>query len=214
MKIVVNFITARQDWDPDTGEQTNFVVIEFAGRQYAFKVTEEELIAAIQGSRANAVAGAIEDSEDSAELDLGIEEREFGGDFGTTDENKPVVPPFTFQNDSTTAIDIGTDGDIDVQPSTYPEPVKTAEATPRERRKADIKSKRSPAVSAARQKLNDMKQRAKQVPQRKVPKDDMGYPIVQNTVVKPNGGPRGPEIEVIEPPPREKEHDEDGFGQA
>jgi len=192
MRVAAEFVAARQEWNPDTGEQTNFLVLGFAGREYVFEVSAEELVAAIKASAASR-------GEEPAE-------RHFGGDEQLEEPYEPEAyspddgvrhPPPMFQTSGVVATDISTD-----------EMPRPAEPLPTAARLANIKANQ--VENPAKKKLLDMRQRAKAVPMRTVAKDEMGYPIVpqrqapdeQQVVIRAQTASSLAEL------------DEDGFGQA
>lgn len=192
MMIAVNFVTARQEWNPDTGKQQNFMVMEFAGRNYTFEVTEAELVHAIQTARASGV-GPEEETDGGGEDEPGEDDAYYG-------EDVPVEPPAMFKSDTGIAM-------VDISTDTVPvETTRTRELLPGDARRLAIAERRP--ENPARAKLQEMRKRAVSVPMRRVPKDDMGYPIVQQTAA-----PQEPTV-TRHVRAVEREMDEDGFGQA
>ena len=199
MRIIVDFIAARQEWNPDTGEQQNYLVMEFAGREYTFAVTESELVSAVQAAKTGERPEAVEVGVAGlSELNEMVED----SDLSEQAEDVPVRPPAMFQSDPGSGV-MATDISTDEMPGT--EPARPQEPSASVQRKASIAAKHQ--ESPARQKLKEMRERAKSVPHRRVESDEMGYPVVSG------GGNGAPEVEITRKPVI-KEIDEDGFGQA
>lgn len=174
MKITVDFIRAEQHWDPDTGEQCNFLVFSFAGKEHRVPCSEEDIVGAVRSAKAPAAtpdgieahAGAlrrVEDSSWSEEVedevgDVAAEEleREFGGDVPVNN------PPLTF-----------------VEPEPLkPRPTENAERLRRELIEQGMSVRPRTTASVKAEKLARLRQVAQRAPQNRVGQDEMGYPIV------------------------------------
>lgn len=229
MKILVDFVAARQEYNPDTAEHTNAVVLAFAGREYVFAVTEEELVRCIttakkqQDEVANRVreinAGA--DAELRGEVESGgawaegeVEEYVArGGEPSITGVSLLGIPAGAF----TTVVDPVVTAPMTFQPMEAvvgavqelfgdldaPGP---AELDPTEQRLTNIAARQRPhADSTVKRQLAGMKARAQQRPPRRINAVEGGYPDV-------------PEAQVMTAPVQRAKPpegtDEDGFGQA
>lgn len=116
MKIIVDFLRAEQHWNPDTGDQQNFLIFGFAGREHKIPCEEQDIIQAIRSSPTQAtkistagpdgVSGAQEDEPTALaysplpEYLEGEEPDELEQEMlGGLDENRAISnPPVTFEN--------------------------------------------------------------------------------------------------------------------
>ena len=158
MKILVDLKRVRQEWDPDTQEQTNAVILVIAGRPFTIPCSVEDVEAIVsasvdgtlsQSDKFNAVEG-WEDTED-AEND-----RVFGGDFESREV--PAPPPLFTSED-------------------FEDKQEERELTDQELRVAQIKARQSEAMKLRTEKKDALKERARKAPPRRVAADEMGYPV-------------------------------------
>jgi hypothetical protein len=102
MKILVDLVKVRQEWDPETNVQSNSVIFRFAGKEYELPATEAEIMEAVRAAAEQrepahtSFAGGALTSAMNAELDDAGDDNVFGGDF---DEEQPVDPPSLFRAD-------------------------------------------------------------------------------------------------------------------
>ena len=222
MKILVDFVRAEQHWDPDTGDQQNYLIFGFGGVEHKIPVEEKDIVAAVKaagrreptdGVDAHAAALARMDREESGadpmrasrvamdremldqmEDEAAEElEREFGGDVG---DDVPVTnPPVLFA-----AVD-----------DPRPDPTQNAEHMRRSMIGAGMGDRPRTRDKIKQEKLDRMRATAQMAPQMRVEKDDMGYPVVQ----APSA--RGPSVgagATIERRPIANTGDDDPFGQG
>lgn len=238
MKIVVDFVRAGQEWDPTTGEQSNYVVFAFAGKEMTFPVDETTLVAMIQQSKngtavsAHVGPGSFHDQAATEDPDAyhGPTDDEFLVDLG-----EPTSSP-----DETEVVYSGQDevfgGDVEpVAPPTLfdtdhleePEPPhrEPTDVTKRMKQLQDKRKQVAPAMQARKERLAALREKAKKVPMVRVRKDEMGYPEKADVAAlsAQMGGPRqtprfahgAPEVEQrnISAPDLD-DGDEDGFEQG
>jgi hypothetical protein len=173
MKIVVDLVRVRQEWDPDTREQHNCLVIRIADREFEVQCAEEDVAAVV----ASAVHGDFQVVGGA----LGMVHS--AGWIESRDEvQDEVVETFPDLEDE----DEGVVSDPPSPFASFPEdaftpPEQEHEPTAQETRKAQIKAKQTEALRLRHAQKEDMKRRARQVPPRRVSADEMGYPEVPQT---------------------------------
>lgn len=179
MKITVDFVRAEQHWDPDSGNQQNFLVFSFAGKEHRIECEEADIVGAVKASRSTSPAangldahasalGRVSDDEwdgdaEDEQGDLAAEEleREFGGD---TPVNNP---PVTFAA---------------VEPP-KPRPTENGETIRRGLIEEGMAGRPRTASSIKADKLARLREVAQRAPHARVEKDDMGYPVIAGPAV-------------------------------
>ena len=206
MKIVVELLKIRQEWNPDTNEHVNSVVFSFAGVAVEIPIGEEQLRKIIVASQGTGGAKETEElpelpQEVAEELDktleaelAGFDEQpsaeEFGGDYA----DSPVRAPQIFQS----------------EPTPLPQPLSAVQ-----QREAAIEARRAQDPSKARQDAKaKMRERAQAVPRRKVEVDEAGNPVIGKPDKKIVGSAGQPEVVVHRRPGPTDAGDDDGFAQG
>ncbi len=203
MKIAVDLVKAAQEWDPNTGEQSNYLLLSFAGKQFRVQVSEEEM----QYFLAEAVTSAQEpasmqtvynQSQTIHSQNQGIElASEVDDYYGPSDEQFVVggIDEFDVEDTGEPLEEViydGTTGDKvfggDVESTVEPPTLFNTEELPeveddrpepppssQQQRRQQIR-KVQDARDTASLKEKKLRQRAKKVPMRRVPADEAGYP--------------------------------------
>lgn len=198
MKIIVEFLRAEQHWLPDTGDQQNYLVFGFGGREHRIPCKEQDIIQAIR--EAQSVAGTVmhpadtrpapsftpeEDADGSAPDEL---EQEMLG----SDEDVVTNPPVIFEN------------------PVVPPVVKPKSSV--EQRVEGINellaSRPRSRQSIKEAKLARMKEVAKRAPVRTTSADEMGNPNVPESQQLSGPMPTVRSVERVEAP------DDDQFEQG
>lgn len=198
MKIIVEFLRAEQHWLPDTGDQQNYLVFGFGGREHRILCKEQDIIQAIR--EAQSVAGTVmhpadtrpapsftpeEDADPSAPDEL---EQEMLG----SDEDVVTNPPVIFEN------------------PVVPPVVKPKSSV--EQRVEGINellaSRPRSRQSIKEAKLARMKEVAKRAPVRTTSADEMGNPSVPESQQLTGPMPTVRRVERVETP------DDDQFEQG
>lgn len=157
MKILVDLKRVRQEWDPDTQEQTNAVILVIAGRPFTIPCSVEDVEAIVSAS----VDGTLNAEQSAEDWDdtqgESIEnDRVFGGDFESREV--PAPPPLFTSED-------------------FEDKQEERELTDQELRVAQIKARQSEAMKLRTEKKDALKERARKAPPRRVAADEMGYPV-------------------------------------
>ncbi len=234
MKIAVDFVKAGQEWDPNTGNQRNYLLLAFGGKQFRVDVSEAEMerfISAAMNGREPSLASAYEHGADiqlDTESYIGPSDEQFL--VGEVDESdmEPVEEvvyqrdevaddgDFVFGGDVERTVDppalFNTDDLPDPQDNRPPAPL-----SPVQKRLEQIKAQQGNRPAQQR-KEEKMRRRAQQRPPRRVRTDEMGYPdpadveAVSRRIPRqqPQGGPEVRETHVPDP----LDGDEDGFEQG
>ncbi|MEI6358070.1 MAG: hypothetical protein WCP53_13375 [Verrucomicrobiota bacterium] len=215
MKIIVEFERAEQHWSPDTGEQLNYLVFSFAGKEHRVECDEQDIIAAVRsakgtaeedlavepgGLEAHAAAlGRVEEDyaepydEDGAEDPISPEqdelEREFGGDLSSV----PTHSPFA---------NVAEDPD-EVEPAPRRAPPLAADAQRRQNIAATLAARPRSREKLAQEKVERLRAAARAPMRRSVEADEAGNPVVQQR-------PRQAHQEA----PSRSSDDDDAFGQG
>lgn len=241
MKVIMELIKARQEWDPESQQQSNYLDFAFAGRLYSFEVTEEQMIHAIQASQGQLVQergintfdyrGMQTSEEDITDYHQVISDSGDNQDAGYSDEDEE--PLDTFES-------MLTQGAIEPPPPKSAKKIvpKAPRPTPQQIRQAMIAQiphlqgktktkvhievpevKKSPQsdVAVAMQRQNALRQKARERPPVRVAADEMGYPIVntgKNGNSQPHSANNGVEVVSRGTAPEASSYDEDGFMQG
>jgi hypothetical protein len=236
MKIVVDLIRVRQEWDPETNTHANSIVFGIGGIVVEVPATPEQVKQIILASQEQkhlraerAVAGIPEPEEPiddtnyraeemSPELEDALaaelvaeEETVFGGDYAGLDPNEPVEPPAIFQGPPSPSVAPSAEEALGTPQAPAPPP-----KTPTQQREANIAVRRNQDPSQKRKdERAAMRARAARVPARKVEKDELGYPVEQPKSA-PIVGPAGrPHVIRRQPNPTVSTGgDDDGFAQG
>ncbi len=78
MKIMVDLVSVRREWDPKTHEHVDFLVVELVGRTFLFQVTEEEAQEVIRDA---AYREAREIARPVVPMHVGVDHGAVSGDF-------------------------------------------------------------------------------------------------------------------------------------
>lgn len=169
MKITIDLKSVEQTWNPDTGEEMHFLVIELGGRQHRLRCTEEELVLAV---------GKAKDAAQRAEEPLPLDDSydpSYEPNISPTDEESPVGD----------GVLQGLVGRVDGQPSSVlPElgpAVQEPRLSPLESRRAQTAANTPSRPRTTHGIKEERKQRLREVarsaPHRRVAQDEMGNPI-------------------------------------
>lgn len=185
MKITIDLKSVEQSWNPDTGEELHFLVIELGGRQHKLRCTEAELVLAV--GKAKEAAQRI---EEPLPLDESYDQT-YEPNVSVVDEEPPELGEGVLQ---------GLVGRVDgesssVLPEAGPAAAQEPRKTPLELRRAQTaantpsRPRTTHAIKEGRKQL--LREVARSAPHRRVAQDEMGNPIV----------PQGQQFQTPEPPP-------------
>lgn len=187
MKIAVEFVRAGQEWDPNTGRSSNYLLLSFGGKQFRVECTETEMGDFITQAAGGAAvpepeyAGPGDESfafgeygedlddepVDEVLYDRDAAPRTEGGDFvfgGDLPEDTPVASPVLF--------DVGA----------LPDNSETRPAPPlgsMQQRKANIETRlEQRPIKLRKQRQDALRAKARQIPRRKHDADEAGNPVV------------------------------------
>lgn len=240
MKVTVDVTKIYQEWDPKSGHQSNKMDIAFAGRTFTFEVSEEQLVSAIVQLKKS--HGEHEDHPVYTGVDYAEEpdysvvavyeapETEEAGAEDLSSMFQKTEEEVVAEEQLASFLSIGENAPL---PAPRPAPKPSAQAL----RRAMIAAKPHlagktlgkggaslvvpPDAPKSEQQLAAERQaalrkRAREVPSRTVPKDEMGYPVVPASARhEPNGANHGVEAVHRQPVvPVNASGDEDGFAQG
>lgn len=196
MKILVEFVRAEQHWVPDTGEQQNYLVFSFGGREHKILCTEADIIQSIREAQGVAVTPQPIRVEPSFVPQ--DEESEYAGPDELEEElergDEPVAnPPVLFENPADAAPQEKPKSSVDQRKDLI---AQSLESRPRTKEKIL-------AEKEARK-----REIAKRAPVRSLPHDAVGNPVGPS--VQPVSGP-APTVRRVERP---ETKDDDQFQQG
>jgi len=226
MKIVVDLIRVRQEWDPETNPHANSIVFGIGGIVAEVPATPEQVKQIILASQQQRHEPSAEEDdatysygrEDSPASDVlsnaleakltTEEEIIFGGDYVGLDPNEPVEAPAIFQGPSSPSA--APSGEEALGASQAPAPLLK---TPTQQREANIAARRNQDPAQKRKdERAAMRARAARVPVRKVEKDELGYPVEQPKSAPTVGHPHVIRRQLT--PAVSTGGDDDGFAQG
>lgn len=197
MKILVEFIRAEQHWVPDTGEQQNYLVFGFGGREHKIVCTEADIIQSIREAQGMAVTPSQPIRTESSFVPQGEEPEDTGPDELEQElerGDEPVAnPPVMFENPAEAA---------------SPEKPKSSVDQRRDLIAQSLESRPRTKEKILAEKEARKREIAKRAPVRTLPYDAVGNPIGPN--VQPVAGP-APTVRRIERP---ETKDDDQFQQG
>lgn len=188
MKIAMDFLRAGQEWSPDTGEQQNYLILAFSGREFRFEVTEreaEDFISQAMGGASVATEpyegptdndllfGEEYAHEEDPQIEEILYEREedlprntegdlvFGGDMA------PVEAPTMFDTANLPAQE---------EPERPPPPQSPADRA-KELRESKLAGRPRPTLKM-KERVEKLRAKSRKRPAKRVDADEAGHPIV------------------------------------
>lgn len=195
MRVVVDLVGVTQHWNPDTNEQINTAELRFGPVTLKVPVTEQQLEAIIASAASTATVPAHAALDEDYDEDYGLYDEGPGPELATNDEGSFGELPTNSKGERVFGGDVGEQShslfealDTDSLTEQEQEPVERPVSSTQQRLNNIQANFSKRPITKRQDKKAELRARARKVPMGRVPKDDMGYPIVAKKK-RPIAGP-------------------------